>query len=50
LKEKDEGRPITRTGSLRVPTLSMKERMEILFKDKVIERALMSLAAKSKEA
>ena len=50
LEEKEEGRPVTRTGNLRVPTLSMKERMEILFKDKVIEHALMSLAAKSKEA
>jgi len=30
--------------------LTMKKRMEILFRDKVIERVLMSWAAKAKEA
>lgn len=33
----------------RVAPLTMKERMEILFKDKVIERVLLSCASRSKE-
>ncbi|MGZ5453935.1 MAG: hypothetical protein ACXW2R_07015 [Candidatus Aminicenantales bacterium] len=47
--EDERGTPV-RPGKPAAPALSMKERMEILFKDKVIERALTALAAKSKEA
>jgi hypothetical protein len=38
-----------RLDILKGPPLTMKKRMEILFKDKVIERVLMSWAAKAKE-
>ena len=34
----------------KAPQLTMKKRMEILFKDKVIERVLLSCAPRSKEA
>lgn len=36
-------------GALKGTPLTMKKRMEILFKDKVIERVLLSCAPKSKE-
>lgn len=47
LEEKERGGPMARTIRLKVPALSMKRRMEILFKDKVIERALRLIAVKS---
>ena len=49
-KAKEEGETSVRAGTPRVPALSMKERMEILFRDRVIERALALLTDKSKEA
>jgi len=49
-KEEDERGTPVRSGKMAAPALSMKERMEILFKDKVIERTLTLLAVKSKEA
>jgi hypothetical protein len=48
-EEEERGIPV-RAGRPAAPALSMKERMEILFKDKVIERTLTLLAVKSKEA
>jgi hypothetical protein len=47
--EEERGTP-ARAGKPAARALSMKERMKILFKDKVIERALTALAVKSKEA
>jgi len=41
---------LARGPSPRVVPFTMKKRMEILFKDKVIERVLMSLTDRSKEA
>jgi hypothetical protein len=37
-------------GPAKAPSLSLSERMRILYKDKVIERALMLLINKTKEA
>jgi len=44
------GPGLSRPEVSKAPRLTMKKRMEILFKDKVIERVLMSWAAKAKEA
>jgi hypothetical protein len=40
----------TGAGPAKAPSLSLSERMRILYKDKVIERALMLLINKTKEA
>jgi len=42
--------PETGAGPAKAPSLSLSERMRILYKDKVIERALMLLINKTKEA
>jgi hypothetical protein len=47
-KEEERETPL-RPDRLRVPVLSLKKKMEILYKDKVIERALVLLIGKSKE-
>lgn len=47
-KEEERGTLLRPDGS-RVPVLSLKRKMEILYKDKVIERALLLLIGKSKE-
>jgi hypothetical protein len=47
-KEEERETPL-RPDGLRVPVLSLKKKMEILYKDKVIERALVLLIGKSKE-
>jgi len=47
-KEEEHETPL-RPDGLRVPILSLKKKMEILYKDKVIERALVLLIGKSKE-
>jgi hypothetical protein len=49
-KEEEERGSSVQDGKPAAPALSMKERMKILFKDKVIERALTLIAVKSKEA
>lgn len=48
-KEEERATPL-RPDGLRVPVLSLKKKMEILYRDKVIERALALLIGKSKEA
>ena len=48
-KEEERETPLRAEG-LRVPVLSLKKKMEILYRDKVIERALVVLIGKSKEA
>jgi hypothetical protein len=47
-KEEERETPL-RLDGLRVPSLSLKKKMEILYKDKVIERVLVVLIGKSKE-
>jgi len=49
-KEGQEGPGPIRPDVQKVAPLTMKKRMEILFRDKVIERVLTSWAAKAKEA
>ncbi|OGD09009.1 MAG: hypothetical protein A2Y86_05865 [Candidatus Aminicenantes bacterium RBG_13_62_12] len=49
-KEEEERETPLRADGPRVPVLSLKKKMEILYKDKVIERALVLLIGKSKEA
>jgi hypothetical protein len=49
-REEEELRISVHAGKPATPAISMKDRMRILFKDKVIERALMLLSVKSKEA
>jgi len=49
-KEGQEGPGPIRPDDRKVAPLTMKKRMEILFRDKVIERVLTSWAAKAKEA
>lgn len=48
-KEEERAIPL-RPDGLRAPSLSLKKKMEILYRDKVIERALALLIGKSKEA
>jgi hypothetical protein len=48
-KEEERETPLQPDGP-RVPSLSLKKKMEILYKDKVIERALVLLIGKPKEA
>jgi hypothetical protein len=48
-KREGEREPTFRPDGMRVPVLSLKKKMEILYKDKVIERALVLLIGKSKE-
>ena len=48
-KEEEDREPPLRTEGPRVPVLSLKKKMEILYKDRVIERALVLLIGKSKE-
>jgi len=48
-KGKERETPARADGP-RVPVLSLKKKMEILYKDRVIERALVLLIGKSKEA
>jgi len=48
-KKEEERETPARADGPRVPVLSMKKKMEILYKDKVIERALVLLIGKSKE-
>jgi hypothetical protein len=49
-KEEEERERTPRANGPRGPVLSLKEKMTILYKDKVIERGLMRLIGKSKEA
>lgn len=48
-KKGEERETPARADGPRVPVLSLKKKMEILYKDKVIERALVLLIGKSKE-
>lgn len=48
-KEEEDRETPLRADGLRVPVLSLKKKMEILYKDKVIERTLVLLIGKSKE-
>jgi len=50
LKDEDERKAPLRESLGEVPSYSMEERMRILFKDKIIERALEIVKEKSKEA
>ena len=49
-KAEEEQKIISPTNRPKVPGLSLRKKMEILYKDKVIERALMILIGKIKEA
>jgi len=50
-RRKEEARETPlRADRPRIPVLSLKKKMEILYRDRVIERALMLLTGKSKEA
>jgi hypothetical protein len=49
-KEAEEKKSVVPTGPIKVPRLSLEKKMEILFKDKVIERVLVSILRKSEEA
>lgn len=49
-KEEEDRETPLRADRPRVPVLNLKQKMEILYKDKVIERALVLLIGKSKEA
>jgi hypothetical protein len=48
-KEAEEKKSVVPTGPIKVPRLSLEKKMEILFKDRVIERVLLSISKKSKE-
>jgi hypothetical protein len=48
-KEEEERKAAVPTGNLRVPHLSLEKKMEILFKDRAIERVLVSILKKSEE-
>jgi hypothetical protein len=48
-KEEEERKAAVPTGNLRVRPLSLEKKMEILFKDRAIERVLVSILKKSEE-
>lgn len=48
-KEAEEKKSVVPTGPIKVPRLSLEKKMEILFKDRVIERVLVSILRKSEE-
>ena len=48
-KEEEERKAAVPTKSPRVPRLSLEKKMEILFKDRAIERVLVSIVKKSEE-
>lgn len=48
-KEEEERRVAVPTENLRVPRLSLEKKMEILFKDRAIERVLVRMIKKSEE-
>jgi hypothetical protein len=48
-KMEEERRAAAPTGNLKVPRLSLEKKMEILFKERPIERVLVSILKKSEE-
>jgi len=48
-KEEEERKAAGPTGNPRAPRLSLEKKMEILFRDRAIERVLVSLLKKSEE-